>query len=206
MATPTISLTGGSSITEGSSGTQYVSYTVRLSSATTSAVKVVYSTTNGTATSGSDYGSTKGTLTIAAGATTGTIKVPVYGDTTYESGETFVVKLTSATNGTLSRRKAVTTTINNDDTASAASNRSEPSGMISAPSETLNVVTSSSLSATPSDSPSAMMAPLFDSAMQALSQAPTSEAFSLSSGESSYDLDAGTVMGRAASLSWGITS
>ena len=116
MATPTVSLTGGSTITEGSSGTKYATYTVSLSSAATSAVKVVYSTSNGTATSGSDYGSTKGTLTIAAGSSKGTIQVPVYGDTAYESNETFGLRLTSATNGTLSRRRTVTTTITNDDT------------------------------------------------------------------------------------------
>lgn len=113
--TPTVSLKGPSSITEGSSGTSYATYTVSLSSAATSTVKVVYGTSNGTASSGSDYGSTSGTLTIAAGSSSGTIKVPVYGDTTSESSETFSLSLSSASNATVGSTKSVTTTITTDD-------------------------------------------------------------------------------------------
>lgn len=116
--TPTVSLTGSSSVTEGSSGSKYATYTVSLSSAATSAVKAVYTTADSTATAGSDYTATTGTLTIAAGATSGTVQVAINGDTTYESDETFTLKLSSATNATVSTTKAsVTTTITNDDTA-----------------------------------------------------------------------------------------
>ena len=128
--TPTVSLTGSSTITEGRSGTTYATYTVSLSNATSTSVKVVYATRNVTATVASDYGRTTGTVTIAAGATSATIKVPVYGDTRYESNETFKLALSSATNATLSTsKKIVTTTIRNDDSARMIS---EPTGSSSA--------------------------------------------------------------------------
>lgn len=115
--TPIASLSGTTSVTEGSSGTKYATYTVTLSSAASSTVKVVYTTANSSATAGSDYGTTSGTLTIAAGATSGTITVPIYGDTTYEGNETFTLTLSSATNATLlSGSTSITTTIANDDT------------------------------------------------------------------------------------------
>ena len=49
---------------------------VNLSKAASTDITVNYSTTDGTAIAGSDYTSTSGTLTIAAGASSGTITVP----------------------------------------------------------------------------------------------------------------------------------
>lgn len=113
---PTASVSGSTSVREGRRGTSYVTYTVTLSSAATSTVTVGYATSNGTATAGSDYGSTSGTLTIAAGSTKGTIKVPIYGDSTYESNETFTLTLSATSTASVSStQKSVTTTIRNDD-------------------------------------------------------------------------------------------
>ena len=70
-------------------------FTVTLSAAAANAVIVQYATSNGTATSGSDYTATSGTLTIAAGSTTGTISVPIINDATIELAETFFVNLSS---------------------------------------------------------------------------------------------------------------
>ncbi|MBF0372329.1 MAG: hypothetical protein HQL39_02810 [Alphaproteobacteria bacterium] len=116
---PTVSLAGPSSVVEGNSGTSYATYTVSLSAATNVNAMVVYSTSNGTANSG-DYGGSVGTLTIAAGLSSGTIKVPVYGDIEPESAETFVLNLWEATNATLGGGLSVTTTINNDDYSTPA--------------------------------------------------------------------------------------
>ena len=112
---PTLSI-GDVSVTEGNSGTITATFPVTLSAAATSAVTVTYATANGTATAGSDYAATGGTLTFPAGTTTQSIGVTVNGDTTVEPNETFTVTLTSPSGATLVRATA-TGTIVNDDTA-----------------------------------------------------------------------------------------
>ena len=76
---------------EGNSGTTNLTFTATLSGPSGNPLSVYYSTMDGTATAGSDYASTSGTLTFAAGQTTATITVPIYGDTNYEPDETFYV-------------------------------------------------------------------------------------------------------------------
>ena len=80
-------------------GTTNLTYTVTLDHPSTTATVVNY-TLGGTATPGTDYASVTGTLTIAAGSTTGTIVVDPTDDITYEGNETVVVTLTDATTGT----------------------------------------------------------------------------------------------------------
>ena len=124
MAPPTISI-ASNSVAEGNSGTSNLTFTVTLSTASSSNITATYATSNVTATGGAsctgtvDYITTSGTVTILAGATTGTITVPVCGDTTNESNETFTLTLSSPTNATLGTSSA-TGTITNDDVASAA--------------------------------------------------------------------------------------
>ena len=87
---------------EGNSGTTAFSFTVTLSPASASEVKVNYATANGTATTaGSDYAAAKGTLTFAPGETSKPVTVNVTGDTNQEANETFYVNLSSATGATL---------------------------------------------------------------------------------------------------------
>ncbi|PYS46371.1 MAG: hypothetical protein DMF68_19405, partial [Acidobacteria bacterium] len=83
-------------LTEGDTGTKTVDFTVTLSAASTQTVTVDYSTADGTATAGSDYQSTNGTLTFNPGDLTRTITVTIIGDTTDEPNETFFVNLTNA--------------------------------------------------------------------------------------------------------------
>ena len=52
-----------------------------------------YATANGTATAGSDYTATSGTLTFNPGVTSQTISVPIINDTAVEGNETFTVTL-----------------------------------------------------------------------------------------------------------------
>ncbi len=67
---------------------------------TIGAVAVSYSTANGSATSGADYGATSGTLSWAAGdASTRTITVPILADTESEALESFAISLTAPTGG-----------------------------------------------------------------------------------------------------------
>jgi hypothetical protein len=82
-------------------GSSAAAFTVTLSSAPTSAVTVAYTTSNGTATAGSDYTASTGTITFAPGETSKTIAIIVLGDTTAESSETFTVTLSNASGATL---------------------------------------------------------------------------------------------------------
>ncbi|RMF30759.1 MAG: hypothetical protein D6759_11320, partial [Chloroflexi bacterium] len=76
---------------EGDAGTTTAAFTVTLSSASSLTVTVDYATADGTATAGSDYTATGGTLTFNPGETQKTITVQVLGDTNAEGNETFTV-------------------------------------------------------------------------------------------------------------------
>jgi peptide/nickel transport system substrate-binding protein len=104
-------------VAEGDSGAQTAFFTVTLAEAAAAdyPVTVDYSTSDGTAGS-SDYRSSAGTLTFAAGALTQTVNIEVVGDTTDESDETFLVRLSNATKGTIVRSIG-TGTITDDDGA-----------------------------------------------------------------------------------------
>src|SRR5439155_693167 len=81
-------------VAEGNSGTTQAMFTVTLDAAVDTPVTVDYATADGTAQAGSDYTTTAGTLTFAAGAAaTQTVSVVVTGDTLVELNETFLVNL-----------------------------------------------------------------------------------------------------------------
>ncbi len=86
---------GDASAKEGNSGTTRMVYTVSLDDSPLSTVTATYSTANGTATAGSDYNATAGTLTFGIGQTSNTISVPVIGDAVKEPNETVLVNLLS---------------------------------------------------------------------------------------------------------------
>ncbi|WP_392535477.1 beta strand repeat-containing protein [Nostoc sp. C117] len=110
---PTLSI-NNISVTEGNTGTTNATFTVNLSAASTSAVTVNYATANGTATAGSDYTASTGTLTFNPGNTSKTISVIVAGDTRFEPNETFFVNLSNATNATIADNQALGTILNDD--------------------------------------------------------------------------------------------
>ena len=116
-------------VTEGNKGQILLTFNVTLSRALIVPVTVQYATADGTATAGSDYNATSGTLTIPAGSTGGTVNVAVKGDTTFEPDETFHVNLSNATNAAIADGQG-TGTIQNDDTPAAdlAVTKSVPSG------------------------------------------------------------------------------
>ncbi|NGZ06870.1 MAG: hypothetical protein G8237_10995 [Magnetococcales bacterium] len=116
---PAVTLEGPSTIQEGNSGSSEATYTVRLSSALSSAATVQYATSNGTGVAGNDYTATNGTLNIPAGQTSVTFTVPVTGDTTIEPNETFTVTLSNPSGVSLGTTVAITTTITNDDSANS---------------------------------------------------------------------------------------
>jgi hypothetical protein len=102
------------SLPEGNAGTSPAVFTVTLSNVSGKPILLQYTTADGSATAGSDYASTTGTVSIAAGVLSTTIPILVNGDTFSESNETFVVNLIGAGNATL-LKAAGTGTILNDD-------------------------------------------------------------------------------------------
>ena len=66
----------------------------------------------------SDFTATSGTLTIAAGATSGTFNVPVLADTLDEVNETATITLSNASNATISDSTATLTITDDDDAPS----------------------------------------------------------------------------------------
>jgi len=114
-ATPSLSV-ANASLTEGNSGSNNMSFTVTLDAPSGQIVTVVCATSNGSATAGSDYTAASTTLTFSPGNITKTFTVPVLGDSTQESNETFTVTLSNANNATIVAPTA-TGTITNDDNA-----------------------------------------------------------------------------------------
>ena len=110
---PTVSV-ANASVMEGDIGTTTLSLPVTLSGTSGREVDVDYATSDGTATAGSDYTATSGTLIFAAGETSKQIDVSVTGDLPVEGNETFTVTLSSPFNADLGASVA-TGTITNDD-------------------------------------------------------------------------------------------
>ncbi|HEX3149293.1 MAG TPA: Calx-beta domain-containing protein [Gemmataceae bacterium] len=102
------------SMPEGDSGTTPMTFKVTLSAPTTRTVTVQYTTQDGTATAGSDYTATSGTLTFDPGQTTKTVTVDVLGDLIDEPDETVNLVLSGAINGALADDTGVGT-IRNDE-------------------------------------------------------------------------------------------
>ena len=108
-------------VQEGNSGTTNAVFTVTLSSPLTASATVKYATVNGTATAGSDYTATSGTLTFSAGQTSKTITVAIRGDTLAEPNETFTVQLNSPTKAVLGTATGVGTILSDDGATPALS-------------------------------------------------------------------------------------
>lgn len=101
-------------VVEGNAGTSSRALAVSLSAASDQTVTVDYATANGTATAGSDYVNTSGTVAFAPGQTTATVDLPVIGDTVTEGDETVMVDFSNPVDATLQATQA-TITIQNDD-------------------------------------------------------------------------------------------
>jgi hypothetical protein len=101
-------------VTEGNSGAAGTRFTVTLSRASEKPVTVRFATANDTATAGTDYTGTSGTLTFAPGVVSQPVVVQVRGDRTKEPNETFFVNLSNAINATLGDAQGKGTILNND--------------------------------------------------------------------------------------------
>jgi hypothetical protein len=75
---------------------------------------VDYATSDGTATQGSDYAATTGTLSFAPYVRSRSVLVPVSGDTTVETNERLTVTLANPANAVISRATGTGTILNDD--------------------------------------------------------------------------------------------
>lgn len=105
---------GDVSVVEGNTGTRSAIFAVTLSAESAQDVSVDFATADDTATAGSDYASSAGTLEFPAGTVSQMVSVLVNGDTTDELAETFFVDLANPVNATLADARAVGTIIGDD--------------------------------------------------------------------------------------------
>lgn len=112
---PTLTVSG-SNVGEGDTGRSTCRFTLTLSAASPVPVTVQCATTDLTARAGVDYGSANASVTIAAGATTAYIDVPVYGNTSFQSDRFFRLSLSGVSNAVLGSTSAAYGRILDDDT------------------------------------------------------------------------------------------
>ena len=119
---PTISI-ANTTVAEGDSGTSLYDVTVSLSAASPQNVSMAVASANGTALAGDDYEAIAAgqTLTIPAGATSGTVQVATIGDVNDEADETFFVNLSNAVDASFADNQAVVTIDDDDGVGGAGS-------------------------------------------------------------------------------------
>ncbi|MDB5350662.1 MAG: hypothetical protein JWN86_1909 [Planctomycetota bacterium] len=98
----------------GGATTATLPFVVTLSAASTQPVTVSYTTADGTATAGSDYLATSGSLTFAPGEISKIVNVPVVPDLTPEQGETVFLKISNPTGATVAQAQGIGTILNDD--------------------------------------------------------------------------------------------
>jgi Calx-beta domain/FG-GAP-like repeat len=100
---------------EGNRGYTSFIFTVSLSAPSEKGVSVNYATADGTAsTADNDYVAASGTLFFAAGQSSQTITILVFGDKKKEADETFFLNLSGANNGILADSQGIGTILNDD--------------------------------------------------------------------------------------------
>jgi hypothetical protein len=105
---------GDSTVVEGDAGPVSAGFPVTLSAPSAGPVTVNFATANGTATAGTDYTATSGTLTFAPGTTSQIISVSVTGDVLDELDETYFVNLSAPTGGSIGDGQGLGTIIDDD--------------------------------------------------------------------------------------------
>ncbi|WP_293397211.1 S8 family serine peptidase, partial [Nevskia sp.] len=96
-----------------------VTVTINRTGGSYGAASLSYATANGSAAAGSDYLATSGTLSWANGdASSKTVRITVYNDTTAEANETFQLRLSGVSGAALGANAIATVTINDDDSPS----------------------------------------------------------------------------------------
>ncbi len=100
----------------GNEGDSSVSVTVALSSFSDGTVAVDYATSDDTATAGSDYTNTSGTLSFPVGTSTGIVVIPLLDDGDVEPAERFLFTVSNPVGGTIVDAQGEVTLVDNDGT------------------------------------------------------------------------------------------
>src|SRR6185436_17919982 len=108
-----ISIGDAAAVVEGDTGTRPATFTVTLTPASLSEVRVHYETATGTA-GAADFTATSGELVFPAGTTTKTLDVPVVGDLLLENDETFEVRLSQPVGADLGDEVGVGTIVDDE--------------------------------------------------------------------------------------------
>lgn len=95
-------------------GSNKLEFAVTLDKAAAGAINIAYATSNGTATAGTDYTESSGTVSFASGDTTKTIEVPVIGNEDVQSNRTLTLTLSGASGATIKRASATGTIVDDD--------------------------------------------------------------------------------------------
>jgi uncharacterized repeat protein (TIGR01451 family) len=101
-------------VTEGNSGLNLATFTLRLSTSSTTLTTVRFQTQDVTATANSDYLPINTSIAFQPGETLKTFTIAIIGDTIYEPDETFNVVITGADNATFSTAPATCKIVNDD--------------------------------------------------------------------------------------------
>ena len=107
---PTLSVNGGTFDEDASTAT----FDISLSMTPTESITVNYATSDETATAGSDYSATAGTITFAPGETSKTVTVDIFDDDDMEANESFKLTLTDAVNAPIDTESASAIIRDND--------------------------------------------------------------------------------------------
>ncbi|MEW8049745.1 MAG: Calx-beta domain-containing protein [Candidatus Thiodiazotropha sp.] len=112
----------GSAYSVGENGSEIALPIVRISGST-GAVSVVCTTSDSSATAGSDYTATQNTVSFASGEVIQNCRIPIIDDSSYENDENLMVTLSSPTNGAVlgTTSSAVVTIEDNDPVPAAGS-------------------------------------------------------------------------------------
>jgi uncharacterized repeat protein (TIGR01451 family) len=140
---PAISISNAA-ILEGNAGTTNLIFNLTLSAPMGVPVSVSFATADGSATAGSDYIATNGTVTFAPGITNQTIAVAIIGDLNYKPDETFSVTISNPTNAVIDAASGAGTILNDDPIPTATI---APASVVKQNVQTTNLVINVSLSA-----------------------------------------------------------
>jgi len=110
---PAVSI-GDATVTEGTGGQVDATFTVSLSAASASEVRVDFVTANDSAVAPGDYDAKTGTVTFGPGATSRTVTVQVNGDTLDEPDERFFVNLSNPQGATIGDGQGAGTIVDDD--------------------------------------------------------------------------------------------
>jgi len=108
-------------ILEGDAGTANAIFTASLSRAHNQPVTLDYVTLNGTAKAGLDFENQHGPLTFQPGQSSRSVVIPIIGDVTRETDETFIVRISNPSHGAIVDPEGQGTIVNDDALATVES-------------------------------------------------------------------------------------